>query len=258
MNRYPRNKFKTAVDIVRRIKNWPTAFDLRLRQKNPGERILHFRDGLNVVCRGATRDWDVVHELLFARSYDRAMNFLKSSPANSIVLDLGGNIGLFSLLAATANFGSQIHAYEPGPPNIQIFEKNLAANPALAGRIHLHREAVGGNTRAVEWFFDSSNPGGSGLFTTNGEKFSVQIHALAEVVHALPGRVRLAKIDIEGAEFELLAETPAEIWQRIDAVSLELHDDPDKKFSQPEFLKRMESLGFTIEEESVCSYFLHR
>jgi len=40
-----------------------------------------------------------VHELYFAGSYGRAMQFLKNLPGEPVVLDLGGNIGLFSLLA---------------------------------------------------------------------------------------------------------------------------------------------------------------
>ncbi len=211
-----------------------------------------------MVCRGGTRDWDVVHELMFAGSYGRALNFLKNLPGQPLVVDLGGNIGLFSLLAAATHSDAEIHSYEPGPPNFSLFEMNMLANPALASRIHLHKEAVSGHTRATEWFFDDSNPGGSSLFGRNGAKFPVQMRAFAEVVGALPAPLDLAKIDIEGAEFELLADTPPEIWQRVRAISLELHDDPRGKTSRENFIQRLVDCGYRIEEESVCSYFLHR
>jgi hypothetical protein len=70
--------------------------------------------------------------------------------------------------------------------------------------------------------------------------------------------VALAKIDIEGAEFELISATPPEVWQRISAISIDLHDDPEQKISKDELLKRMAGYGFKIEGERVCSYFLHR
>src|SRR5262245_8953961 len=124
---YKRNKIKTAWDIVQRIDNWPTALGMRLRRHRQGLRLLNFRDGLNVTCRGGTRDWDVVHELLFAGSYGRAMNFLRSLSGKPLVLDLGGNIGLFSLLSASTHPGAEIHAYEPGPPNFRMFEMNCLA-----------------------------------------------------------------------------------------------------------------------------------
>ncbi len=258
MQEYRRNKLKTAWDIFRRIENWPTAFEMKLRRHQRGLALLNFRNGLSVVCRGRTLDWRVVHELLFAGSYARALDFLKNLPGKPVVLDLGGNIGLFSLLAASTHPAAEIFAYEPGPPNYRLFEMNCLANAALAERIHLCKEAVAGQTRRTEWIFDSNNPGGSGLFATNGQKFGVQIRAFAEVVNSLPATIDLAKIDIEGAEFELMAATPPEVWRRIGAVSLELHDDPENKMSREEFMKRMASYGFKIEEEKVCSYFLHR
>ena len=258
MAEYKRNKLKTAWDITQRIENWPTAFDLRIRREHVGLRLLRFRNGLNIVCRGGTRDWDVVHELMFAGSYGRAMHYLKSVNGSPLVLDLGGNIGLFSLLAAFTKHEANVYAYEPGPPNYRLFEINRLANASLSERIHLQREAVAGRTRTTDWFFDEHNPGGSGLFSTSGGKFSVQIRAFSEVLTALPDEVALAKIDIEGAEFELLAETPRESWQRVRAISLELHDDPEGKISQEQFLNQLGSHGFKIEKESVCSYFLHR
>ena len=258
---YRRNKLRTAWEISRQIENWPTAWDLRLRRHHRGLRLLRFRNGLNLVCRGGTRDWDVVHELLFAGSYGRAMTFLKAQPGQPLVLDLGGNIGLFSLLAAQTHPAAQVHAYEPGPPNFRLFEINRLANAALGERIHLHREAVADRNATVNWFLDEENPGGSGLYGQPADaarSFPVSIRAFSDVVAALPGPVALAKIDIEGAEYDLLRGAPAAAWERISAIALELHDDPARTMSQAQFLERFRALGYTIEEESVCSYFLHR
>jgi FkbM family methyltransferase len=255
---YRHNKAKTFLDMVRRIENWPTAAGMRLNRKRAGLRMLRFRDGLNVVCRAGTRDWDVIHELLFAGSYERAMEWLRKCPQSPIVIDLGGNIGLFSLIASRQREDITVHAYEPGPPNFHLFEMNLLANPALGARIQLHREAVGGADATVDWFFDESNPGGSSLYGTRGQSFPVRIRAFSNVLAELGSRIALAKIDIEGAEFDLLRETPESAWKMIDAVSLELHHDPTGAMTQDMFFKRMESLGYSITEESVCSYFLCR
>lgn len=255
---YKRNKIRTAWEIICAIENWPAAFGMRLRQNHQGLRLLNFRNGLNIACRGGTRDWDIVHELYFAGSYGRAINMLKDLPGAPVVLDLGGNIGLFSLLAAQTHPAAQIYAYEPGPPNYQMFEMNCLANPGLSKRIHLCREAVAGHTRIAEWFFDEKNPGGSSLFANEGVKYHVQIRALAEVLRSLTSDVALAKIDIEGAEYEVLDSTPPELWTRVQAISLELHDNPGGKISRDDFLERMSGFGFKIEKETVISFFLHR
>jgi len=258
VQRYGSNKFKTALDAVRRIENWPAAWNLRLRRHQNGLTLLRFRDGMNVVCRGNTRDWDVVHELMFAGGYARAFEFLRGNRGRKAVLDLGGNIGLFSLLAAAQSPELQLHAYEPGPPNYRLFEMNRLANPQLSERIILHREAVAGETRETKWFFDEKNPGGSSLFATEGASFDVRITAFADVVASMTDTIALAKIDIEGAEFELIERTPAAVWEKIPAISLELHGDPSSRMTQPQFLERMRGYGYNIHEETVCSYFLTR
>jgi len=258
MPEYRRDKLKTAWQLMRRIENWPTAFGLRLRPNRPTLRLLNFRDGLNVVCRGVAGDWVVIHELLFAGGYQNAFEYLKTTSHQPLVLDLDGNIGLFSLLAARSNPSAQIHAYEPGPPNYRLFEMNCLANPALAPRIHLQKEAVAGHTCQSTWFFDELNPGGSGFFAATGSKVLVQIRAFADVINSLPAPADLLKMDIEGSEYELLAETPPQVWQRVKAISLELHHDPKGKLTQQDFLTQMKNLGYTIEGEEVCSLFLRR
>src|SRR5438045_1305006 len=128
MTEYKRNKIKTAYDIWRQIENWPTAFGLRLRRRQGGLCLLRFRNGLNVVCRKGTRDWDVIHELLFTGSYGRAMDYLRQCKGSPIVVDLGGNIGLFSFRAASTHPLANVYAFEPGPPNWRLFEMNRLAN----------------------------------------------------------------------------------------------------------------------------------
>jgi FkbM family methyltransferase len=256
---YRRNKFLTACEMVRHIENWPTAWALRLfRNQKHALRLLSFRDGLQTALRGGTRDWDVLHEIIFAGGYGKAFEFLGRLTQPASVLDLGGNIGIFSLACARCAPKAHLFSYEPGPPNHRIFEINCLANPDLGARIELYRKAVGGKAREDNWFFDEANPGGSGLFAQSGKPCRVEIAAFADVVANLPKPIALAKIDVEGAEYEILDETPPEIWKQIQAISLELHDDPRGRLSQNQFLERMRSLGFSIQEESVCSFFLQR
>lgn len=103
MSSYRRNKLKTALDIYRQIENWPTGLALRLHKKRRGLRLLSFRNGLQVVCRGGTEDWTVIHELYFKGIYNQAMAYLPSMPGRPVGFDLGANIGLFSLMAAATH-----------------------------------------------------------------------------------------------------------------------------------------------------------
>jgi FkbM family methyltransferase len=258
MAEYRHNRLLTALDIVCQIENWPIAWGMRLNRRREGLRLLHFRNGLDVVCRGGSRDWDVIHELFFAQSYGGAIEYLSAVSKSGIVLDLGGNIGLFSLLAARSNQSATIHVFEPGPPNLRILEMNRLANPSLGERIQVHPEAVSGETKSAKWFFDQSNPGGSSLFGHGDSGIDVRIRSFPDVIGALPDPISLVKIDIEGAEYDIVEKTPSEIWERIPAISLELHDDPRGEMSNDEFLSRMKEFGYKAEPERVCSFFLTR
>jgi FkbM family methyltransferase len=255
---YRRNKLRTACEIVQQLKNWPTAWALRINRRSGGLRLLRFRNGLNVICRGATGDWDVIHELVFAQSYGRALKYLAKIEHPTTVFDFGGNIGLFSLLAAQTNPMTTIHTFEPGPPNLRLLEINCLANPILGERIHIHKAGVGSTTKLTKWHFDEKNPGGSSLFGEANRGIDVRIESFVEVIEAVSGEIALAKIDIEGAEYAILKDTPAEVWKRIRAISLELHNDPAKGMSNAEFLDRMKMLGYRIEPEQVCSFFLQQ
>lgn len=261
MRLYPRrNKIKTALSIAQRIRNWPAAFHMRFFRQSSGLRVLNFRDGTNVVCRAGTQDWDVVHELFFQRTYQLAMDWIAAQKGDLHVVDLGGNIGLFSLLTAMTNASVRITAFEPGPPNARLFRMNCLANPDHGARIELNEYAVGGLSGTAKWFFDPGNPGGSSLFGGEGKgtPLEVKMTAFADVLAPLKGRRVFVKMDIEGSEFDVLRHTSDEVLKSVAAYSLELHDDPEGKMSHDEYMQRFRALGFKIKEESAISYFIHR
>jgi 2-polyprenyl-3-methyl-5-hydroxy-6-metoxy-1,4-benzoquinol methylase len=106
-------------------------------------RLLNFRDGLNLMIREGTGDEAVMHELLFAGGYKRALSYV-GRLKDAIVLDLGANIGLFSLMAARVNPEIQIYAYEPEPENADCLQINVLVNPTLKNRIQVIRKGVSG------------------------------------------------------------------------------------------------------------------
>src|SRR5262245_26313982 len=93
-------KLRTLVRAQKRISNWPTVVAMRCRPRWEGLRLLHFRSGLDLLCRGGTQDWDVVSELGLNDGYEVAFAYLRKQSGQPLILDLGANIGVFSLLAA--------------------------------------------------------------------------------------------------------------------------------------------------------------
>ncbi len=253
-------KIRTFARLRQHVSNWPTMVSLRVGRRWRGLRAVHFRDGVDLLFRGGTQDWDVICGLAVNDEYKHALDYVRTLTGSHLILDLGANIGVFSLLTAHQCPGAVIHAYEPAPANVRMVRLNVLANEELSSRIHVHAEAVGGQTRTAEFFYDALNPQASRIESGSPSGIKVQIRAFAEVVNNLDRPISLVKMDIESAEYELVQETPPEIWKRIAALSIELHPTPNGPDRAKAFLKKIHALGFdkAVPEGSPGCYFISR
>jgi FkbM family methyltransferase len=157
----------------------------------------------------------------------------------SQVLDLGANYGLFAK-AITARFGCRCIAVKPSPePFAAIAETPLisklqAAAASKSGTVPFHI--------ATDSVFSSLYPTSNVVRVIEVRAFSLP--DLLDLVEARP--VDLLKMDVEGAEIELLNSCPTTILQQIRQISVEFHDHcdltPASEVSST--LARLHKLGF--------------
>lgn len=166
----------------------------------------------------------------------------------STVLDLGANIGLTSVWLCRRHLGSQAQsspvkpwllAVEPVPENAAVAAMNLRDN-AIPGEVL--RAAVG--QRSGEAWFDlraESNLGRVVAAETGRHLTRVPVVGIRELLDRFPqGRADLVKIDIEGAEQELLGQD-TDWLERVQALLVEWHDD--RADSRP-LIRNVEAAGF--------------
>ncbi|MEI8310568.1 MAG: FkbM family methyltransferase [Verrucomicrobiota bacterium] len=242
--------------MIRTIENWQEAAAVRLFRKSLGFSLLRFRGGLNLIHRRGTRDWDVIHEILYAGGYGKALSYLCGAEGG-VVLDLGANIGVFSLAAASANTRISVSAFEPGPPNADLFAANIAINPDVGKRIVLSRAAVGGWDSEAKWHFDAQNPGGSALKAGIVGGVTVPVRSLSSVLDTIREPIALLKMDVEGTEYDILENTPHDLWAKIPAIGMELHDGKNVG-ERDAFLQKLKQLGYEIAPDACSTLFLKR
>lgn len=148
-----------------------------------------------------------------------------------IVVDVGANVGLFTLIAARAVGASgQVHAFEPVPVNFERLAENVSRN-ALPN-VTLNRVAAGAASGQTQLGLEpgtdlTSGKQMSGFFTVGSPLRAVTVPVASLDDYAserLSGRrIRFVKIDVEGYEPEVLRGMRSLLAaRRIDLVMLEV------------------------------------
>lgn len=147
-----------------------------------------------------------------------------------IAIDCGANLGAITRILAAS--GAEVHAFEPNPDAFALLSKAVAARP----NVHLHRQAVldrpGTLTLHLHMNYDR-NPerfsSGSSLLAekrnVDGARgVEVEVIDLVSFIAALDRPVKLLKIDVEGAEYDILhALLDRGVIDRVEKIFVETH-----------------------------------
>jgi FkbM family methyltransferase len=168
-------------------------------------------------------------------------------------VDVGANIGYFSLLAArlVGELGHVI-AFEPVSFNYGLFEKSIAQNGFV--NIELHRKAVLACDGSVEMLqFERRNSGSFHLRRAidgedpAGERLIAEAVRLDDALGRRP--VHLVKIDVEGAEGLALQGMQATLREHRPLVVIEYAPQAIAEVSRvsgEELLQAMRDLGYAV------------
>lgn len=155
----------------------------------------------------------VLEEFLFDNAYDLEM--VPFSPV--VIVDCGAHIGLFIRLCRGRYSKVPLIAFEPQPENTR-FVRDAVSD----GTLTLYESAVGTRDGSVE--FDSEAVEGYGAVSTGtaGAFRTEPLIDLKRVLRELPAGPLLLKMDVEGAEREILPDI-AELLPPRCALFIETH-----------------------------------
>lgn len=161
-----------------------------------------------------------------------------------ILIDLGACMGEFTKGIDDEFKLKKSILVEAGPMNFsKLKEKN---NYVLYNNVISSK-----SNEMYEFYEDPNSPyNGSIMFTGfDGIYHKIKSITLSDLfIENNITNVDIMKVDIEGAEYDLLLNTPKEIFDKINQITVEFHEFLDTKLTieTEKVMKRMESFGYKI------------
>lgn len=196
--------------------------------------------GVSLAAPDLTSAWAITAQIA-----DGEYNYAGFVPRDGWkVLDIGANIGVFSLWAQKK--GAVVTSYEPGISTYDCLKRNCAGRA-----IATHHAAVVGEPRPggrVDLYVHDERSTRNTLVGHEigtgrplSEKVSVPAVPIADVMSE---PVDLLKVDVEGAEFEVFEHATDEQLRRAERIVLEFHRSVG---SPTVLLERLEACGFSAQ-----------
>ena len=172
-------------------------------RRRPATSVYRLREsGVSIALRHHTGDVMVLDEIFSQREYEpppAVTPALARLPSHVRIVDLGANIGLFGAWALGRFPEAQVLAVEADPANAAVHRLAIQANDA-AGRWRLVEAFAATTAGAVR--FAAGQHATSHAAAEGDEALDIES---IDVLPELDG-AGLLKIDVEGAEWDLLAD----------------------------------------------------
>ena len=152
--------------------------------------------------------WESGDSLMLLEVMNKACNKLNISREDAVFLDIGANIGWYSLLLAAA--GHQVISFEPMQANEQLFRRSICSNPDIQQRLTYYTDLLSDAPHSNCTMFSDNSNLGDGIVScdvnlvlpqnysvrTRGIEMTTLDIALSEVTQP----ILMLKMDVEGHE----------------------------------------------------------
>lgn len=125
----------------------------------------------------------------------------KEVKKGNVVLDIGANIGYYTLIfAKLVGKDGKVFAFEPDPTNFALLKKNVEINGYK--NVILVQKAVSNKTGKLKLYLSEDNLGDHRIYNSHDDRKSVKIEAirLDDYFKDYDGKIDFIKMDIQGAE----------------------------------------------------------
>jgi len=189
----------------------------------------------------------IINEIWFEKVYTPAGFEINDGET---VLDIGANLGIFTLFAASRNPHGEIVSCEPLPDLFQLLRHNCSLNHAL--NVKLLNVGVFSRKGQMTLFRHPRNLGGHSIYVgrtgDSPRAASIEVLPFDDLLDSTHlSHVDFLKMDIEGAEYEVIEGASREALGCVARMAMEYHDVPDPRFSLDRLVEKLTQAGFRVQ-----------
>jgi FkbM family methyltransferase len=164
-------------------------------------------------------------------SYFKLLPILNKNLSNSVILDCGANRG--DITALFAKTGATVYAFEPDPVAFRLLSERFRSHQ----KVTCLQKAVWTENGFLQ-FYQHTDYNGHDIDVTvssslirkkrnvsGKSRLTVETLNLLEFIKKLPGNISIIKMDIEGAEIEILEQLISQnIHEQVKLILVETHE----------------------------------
>ncbi len=153
--------------------------------------------------------------------------YLKNKENYKKVIDIGGNVGLHSILMS--KLGWEVEIYEPDPKHVEILKNNLKKNNCLSNT-NINQYAVFNEEKVLEFIRVLGNTTGSHISGMKESPYGElnKIKVPTKDIRSIIKGVDFIKLDAEGAEADIITALSEEDLETCD-IMLEISTENSAK-----------------------------
>jgi FkbM family methyltransferase len=237
------HKIYGGVQLIRACKDWPLWFKVYASGAVANQQVCYrMRGGARLLTRRDGSDLHIIDEIWAFRKYDY---FGCRVRPGDVVVDIGANIGIFTVYAAYACKAARVISFEPFPENFALLKQNVEAN-GLDSVVCVN-QAVAGRRGLARLHLNPHEQGSHSMIPSEGgAAIDVDCCTLDDAVDRYSlSQIDYLKVDCEGAEYEVLLNTSPTLLRRIGRISMEYHDHP--VYNIQGLARHLEDHGFQVK-----------
>lgn len=177
----------------------------------------------------------------------------KQNMRDRIVIDIGANIGAFSLYAATLG-AKQVVAVEPISMSYNTFLKNISRTGLST--ITTHKKLVSDKGNQFIKVSINDNAGANSMYNVSDNFEVVETMTFRDIMNQIVGHDILLKLDCEGAEYDIILNADPMDMVRINEIMMEVHTDLHPKHKGREIIEnKLKEFGFNNVDTKQIYYW---